>query len=64
MKELHSQEEAAHMLRDLKARFDSLPSKKRTELMLALKEIFSEPDTTAAPDAAARRSTRQCFARA
>ncbi len=55
--------EAAQLLDKLKALVESLPQNKRTELIAALKEIFSELEPAAGDRAAATRSARQCFAR-
>jgi hypothetical protein len=63
MKLAQRKQEAAQLLRDMKQSVESLPEPKRTELIVALKEIFSELDEAAATDVAASRSATQCFAR-
>jgi hypothetical protein len=64
MKLAQRKQEAAQLLHDMKRLVESLPENKRTELVAALKEIFSELDSAAAAEVAAPRSAMQCFARA
>ncbi len=49
-------QEAAQLLGEMKKLVESLPHKQRTELIAALKEIFSELDPAAGAEAAAPRS--------
>jgi hypothetical protein len=56
-------QQAVQLLAGMKELTDSLPQIKRTKLIAALKEIFSELNNDAAVGTTAARSAKQCFAR-
>ncbi len=61
---IQQRQQAVQLLGRMKELTDSLPQIKRTKLIAALKEIFSELDNAAAVGTAATRSANKCFARA
>jgi hypothetical protein len=58
------QHRSSGLLGEMKAVVDSLPINKRKELMVALKEIFSELAESAEEADSGQRSVEKCFARA